>query len=73
MVEEIKEDDILSFLNQDNINHIFYTGILYRVVVCCSTLKNDQVSDYIINPIKKCSKCQNFLRVWHLVIFRAEQ
>ena len=28
-----------------------------------------KVSDYI----KKSSKCQNFLRVWHLVIFREDQ
>ena len=23
-----------------------------------------KMSDYIMNPIKKRSKCQNFLRVW---------
>ena len=30
----------------------------------CSALKNDEVSDYIVNPIKKVSKCQIFQWVW---------
>ena len=31
------------------------------------------VRQYIVNPVKKSVKRQNFLRVWHLVIFRAYQ
>ena len=28
---------------------------------------------FTCKSLQKSSKCQNFLRVWHLVIFRAEQ
>jgi len=47
----------------------------YRVFFYWSVLK--KVSDYIVNPIERVQKfkfkCQNILRVWHLVIFRADQ
>ena len=35
-----------------------------------SALKNELVLDFIISPIKRGSKCQNF---WHFDIFRADQ
>ena len=37
-----------------------------------SALKNDQVSDYIVNPIKNVASVK-FPVVWHLVIYMADQ
>ena len=44
------------------------TGWLFILLVR-PKVKNDFMSDYILNPIKS-SMCQNFLRAWHSVIFR---
>ena len=39
---------------------LFYWSALKKCHTTCKSLK-------------KSSKCQNFLRIWHLVIFRADQ
>ena len=44
----------------------------YTVFFDRSALKN-KVSNYTVNPIKKSSICQNFVKVWHFDFFRADQ
>ena len=41
----------------------FFNWSALKMIKCQITCKS----------LQKSSKCQNFLRVWHLVIFRADQ
>ena len=56
------------FMLMFNENTTYIVKLMYRVFFYWSA----PMSDYIVNPFKKSSKCQNFLRVLR-VIFRAEQ
>ena len=46
-----------------NLQGVFFNWSALKMTKCQITCKS----------LQKSSKCQNFLRVWHLVIFRADQ
>ena len=46
---------------------------IYRVVFLTGPPKKMTKCQITCKSLQKSSKCQNFLRVWHIVIFRADQ